>query len=129
MLVSGKMVGFLFTKDYDQARAFFESKLGFQFVSIDQYALVMRAGESPIRISRIPNFTPAQGTVLGWEVQNIEAVVTWLTERGVTFEKYPFVQDRELGIWTTPTGDKVAWFKDPDGNVLSVSQHHAPLST
>ena len=128
MLASGKMVGFLFTKYYDQSRAFFEDKLGFQFASVDQYGLVMRAGGTPIRISRIPNFTPAQGTVLGWEVQNIEAVVTWLKDRGVTFEKYPFVQDRELGIWTTPTGDKVAWFKDPDGNVLSVSQQQGPQS-
>jgi hypothetical protein len=48
----------------------------------------------------------------------------WLRDKGVVLEKYPFVQDRELGIWTTPTGDKVAWFKDPDGNILSVSQHH-----
>jgi hypothetical protein len=60
---------------------------------------------------------------MGWEVSDIEAVVKWLTERGVAFEKYPFVQDRKLGIWTAPSGDKVAWFKDPDGNVLSVSQH------
>jgi len=61
--------------------------------------------------------------VLGWEVSNIQEVVKWLQKRGVVFEKYPFVQDKELGIWTAPTGDKVAWFKDPDGNVLSVSQH------
>ncbi|HXN23440.1 MAG TPA: VOC family protein [Candidatus Dormibacteraeota bacterium] len=123
MLATAKLVGFLLTKDYDQARAFFESKLGFQFVSVDQYALVMRAGGTSIRITKNPNFTPVQGTVLGWEVQNIEAVVTRLIGRSVVLEKYPFVQDRELGIWTTPTGDKVAWFKDPDGNILSVSQH------
>jgi catechol 2,3-dioxygenase-like lactoylglutathione lyase family enzyme len=128
MLTSGKMVAFLLTKDYDQARAFFEGKLGFQFVSVDSFALVMRAGEATIRISKTTNFTPAQGTVLGWEVQNIEAVVAWLKDRGVTLERYPFVQDRELGIWTAPSGDKVAWFKDPDGNVLSVSQHHGPPS-
>jgi catechol 2,3-dioxygenase-like lactoylglutathione lyase family enzyme len=123
MLAAGKLVGFLLTKDYDQARAFFEDKLGFQFGSVDQYALVMRAGETSIRITKNSNFTPIQGTVLGWEVQNIEAVVMWLKGRSVAFEKYPFVQDKELGIWTTPTGDKVAWFKDPDGNILSVSQH------
>jgi len=123
MLASGKMVGFLLTKNYDRARAFFEGTLGFQFVSLDQYALVMKAGASTIRIGKVPNFTPAQNTVLGWEVPDIEAVVSWLQGRGVTFEKYPFVQDRERGIWTTPNGDKVAWFQDPDGNVLSVSQH------
>ena len=123
MLASAKMGGFLFTNDYEQSRAFFESKLGFQFVSLDQFALVMKAGKSSIRISKIPNFVPAQGTVLGWEVQNIEAVVDWLTGRGVAMEKYPFVQDQQRGIWSAPRGAKVAWFKDPDGNVLSVAQH------
>lgn len=123
MLASGKIVGFVPTRDYDKARAFYEGKLGFEFVSADQYALVMSVGGHKIRIARVQNFTPAQGTILGWEVEDIETVVTWLRERGVTLEKYPFVQDRELGIWTAPTGDKVAWFKDPDGNILSVSQH------
>jgi catechol 2,3-dioxygenase-like lactoylglutathione lyase family enzyme len=123
MLASAKIVGFVSTKDYDKARAFYEGKLGFEFVSLDQYALVMSVGGHKIRIAKVPNFTPLQGTILGWEVQDIEAVVTWLTSRGVTTEKYPFVQDRERGIWTTPNGDKVAWFKDPDGNILSVSHH------
>jgi hypothetical protein len=83
----------------------------------------MRAGESVVRIAKAKDFTPAPYTVLGWEVTDIGAIVRWLTQRGVVFEKYPFVQDQELRIWTTPNGDKVAWFKDPDGNVLSVSQH------
>ena len=87
------------------------------------FALVMQAGESMIRIAKAGNFTSAQYTVMGWEVNDIDAMVKWLNGRGVVFEKYPFVQDRELGIWTTPNGDKVAWFKDPDGNVLSLSQH------
>jgi catechol 2,3-dioxygenase-like lactoylglutathione lyase family enzyme len=123
MLSSCNLVGFLATKDYDKARAFFETKLGFQFISLDQYALAIEAGAHLIRITRIPNFTPARNTVLGWEVQDIEAVVPWLKQRAVVFEKYPFIQDPEIGIWTAPSGDKVAWFKDPDGNVLSVSQH------
>ena len=123
MLASGKMVGFVPTKDYDKARAFYEGKLEFEFVSLDQYALVMSVGGHRIRIAKVPNFTPLQGTILGWEVKNIETVVIWLRDRGVPPEKYPFVQDRELGIWTAPNGDKVAWFKDPDGNILGVSQH------
>jgi len=134
MLSSGKMTGFLLTKDYDQARAFFEGKLGFDFVSLDQFALVMRAGENSIRIVKMTNFTPLQSSVLGWGVKDIEAAVgrrrkcavctpTLLSGRGVEFEKYPFVQDKERGIWTAPGGDRVAWFKDPDGNVLSVAQH------
>jgi catechol 2,3-dioxygenase-like lactoylglutathione lyase family enzyme len=125
MLAAGKMVGFVPTKDYDKARAFYEGKLEFEFVSLDQYALVMSVGGHRMRIAKVPNFTPLQGTILGWEVNNIETVVIWLGDRGVPSEKYPFVQDRELGIWTTPNGDKVAWFKDPDGNILSVSQHHS----
>lgn len=125
MLASAKMVGFVPTKDYDKARAFYEGKLGFQFVSLDQFALVVRVGGHNIRIAKVPNFTPLQGTILGWEVNNIEATATWLRDKGVPLEKYPFVQDRELGIWTTPNGDKVGWFKDPDGNILSISQHHS----
>ena len=124
MLASGKMVGFVLTKDYDQARAFYEGKLGFEFVSQDQFALAMKVGGHFVRISKVPNFTPLQSTVLGWAVDDIEAVVAWLVKQGVATEKYPFVQDRERGIWTTPNGDKVAWFKDPDGNVLGVSQHN-----
>lgn len=123
MLDSGNMVGFVVTTDYDSARAFYESKLGFQFVSLDQYALVMNTGKNMIRIVKVKGFTPARYTVLGWEVENIEEIVTWLKESGVVLEDYPFIQDRELLIWTAPGGDKIAWFKDPDGNVLSVSQH------
>jgi len=123
MLASGKLVGFVPTKDSTLSREFYEGKLGFTFVSDDQFALVMQAGESMIRIAKAGKFTPAQYTVMGWEVTDIEAMVKWLNGRGVTFEKYPFVQDQKSGIWTTSNGDKVAWFKDPDGNVLSLSQH------
>ena len=121
MLAQGKMVGFVPTKDYEKSR-------GFDFISLDQYALVMSVGGHKIRIAKVPNFTPLQGTILGWEVQDIQGVATWLRERGVTLEKYPFVQDRDLGIWTAPSGDKVAWFKDPDGNILSIAQHPHPAT-
>ncbi len=123
MLASMNMVGFLLTKDYDKARAFYEGNLGFEFVSLDQFALVMQTGKNMIRIVKVPTFIPLQSTVLGWEVDDIETMVEWLSKRGVAFEKYPFVQDKERGIWSTPDGSKVAWFKDPDRNVLSVSQH------
>jgi catechol 2,3-dioxygenase-like lactoylglutathione lyase family enzyme len=123
MLASSNVIGFVPTKDSAQARSFYEGKLGFQFVSEDQFALVVRAGETMIRIAKVKDFAPPPFTVLGWEVSNIEEVVAWLQKRGVAFEKYPWVANKELGIWTAPTGDKVAWFKDPDGNVLSVSQH------
>jgi catechol 2,3-dioxygenase-like lactoylglutathione lyase family enzyme len=123
MLAAAKLMGFIPTRDYDRARAFYEGKLGFEFLSHGQFALVLRVGGHQIRIVKMPNFTPLQGTILGWEVADIEAVVDWLQERGVPTEKYSFVQDHERGIWSTPSGDKVAWFKDPDANVLSVSQH------
>jgi catechol 2,3-dioxygenase-like lactoylglutathione lyase family enzyme len=123
MLASMNMMGFLLTKDYDQARAFYEGKLGFKFVSLDQFALVIEAGKHMIRIVKVETFTPLVSTVLGWQVGDIEAMVDWLAKRGVEFDKYPFVQDKERGIWTAPDGSKVAWFKDPDGNVLSVSEH------
>jgi catechol 2,3-dioxygenase-like lactoylglutathione lyase family enzyme len=123
MLASGKLVGFVPTKDSTKTREFYEGKLGFQFVSDDQFALVMQAGESMIRIAKTKDFTPAQYTVMGWEVPDVEVMVQWLNKRGVKFEKYPFIKDQESGIWITPNGDKVAWFKDPDGNVLSLSQH------
>ena len=123
MLTSARMVGFVPTTDSKQARAFYEGKLGFQFVSDDQFALVMQAGDNMIRIAKAGKFTPAPFTVLGWEVMKIEDEVSALVARGVVFEKYPFVEDQETGIWVAPGGDKVAWFKDPDGNVLSVSSH------
>jgi catechol 2,3-dioxygenase-like lactoylglutathione lyase family enzyme len=121
MLTVSKLVGFLTTTDYEKARAFYEGKLGFEFVSLDQFALAMRAGKNMIRISKAETFQPAQGTVLGWEVDDVRAAVLWLSSRDVVTEKYAFVPDQELGIWTAPSGAQVAWFKDPDGNVLSIS--------
>jgi catechol 2,3-dioxygenase-like lactoylglutathione lyase family enzyme len=123
MLTTGKMIGFVLTKDYEKAQAFYEGKLGFEFVSHDGHALAVRAGENMIRIVKMADFTPLRSTVLGWQVSDLETVVDWLVGRGVEMEKYPWAQDKERGIWTAPNGDKVAWFKDADGNVLGVSQH------
>jgi catechol 2,3-dioxygenase-like lactoylglutathione lyase family enzyme len=122
MLSTGKVMGFVPTKDSVKAREFYEKKLGFGFVSEDNFALVVQSGDTTIRVAKVPDFTPYPFTILGWKVGNIEDVVAWLTEKGVAFEKYPWVQDSR-GIWAAPGGDKVAWFKDPDGNVLSISQH------
>lgn len=123
MLATGKMIGFLFTKDYELAREFYEGKLGCEFLSQDQFALALKLGGHMIRIVKMPSFEAMRATVLGWEVAELEAVSEWLKGRGVALEDYTFIQDKERGIWTTPDGSKVAWFKDPDGNVLSVSQH------
>jgi catechol 2,3-dioxygenase-like lactoylglutathione lyase family enzyme len=123
MIAAGKLVGFLITTDYKKARDFYEAKLGLKFVSQDQFALVMEVGGHTIRISKAKPFTPLQSTVLGWDVDDVTAAVKWLISRGIETEKYPFVADKQLGIWEAPGGGKVAWFKDPDGNVLSLSQH------
>lgn len=123
MLDSYKIVAFVPTRDFKKARAFYEGTLGLRFVSEDGFALVMDANGTMVRISKVPEFKPHQFTILGWEVPNIEKVVAGLEERGIHFERYGFPGQDEQGIWTAPNGDKVAWFKDPDGNILSVSQH------
>jgi catechol 2,3-dioxygenase-like lactoylglutathione lyase family enzyme len=120
-----KMVGFLMTGDAARAIAFFRDVLGFHVVSEDEYGVVLDANGTSIRLNEAAGFKPAQGTVLGWEVDDIHAAVRELSARGVHFEQFnlPFMKQDELGVWTAPSGDRVAWFKDADGNVLSVSQH------
>jgi catechol 2,3-dioxygenase-like lactoylglutathione lyase family enzyme len=119
----GTIIGFNPTRNADAARAFYETKLGLRFISDDKFALVFQSGDNMIRIARANEYTPAPFTILGWQSSQIEQDVRDLTARGITFERFGFMPQDDLGIWTAPTGDKVAWFKDPDGNTLSVSQH------
>jgi catechol 2,3-dioxygenase-like lactoylglutathione lyase family enzyme len=123
MLGLTNIVAFVPIRDEDKARAFYEGVLGLRFIRDDGFALVLEANGIMIRAVKMKEFTPAQFTVLGWQVADIENVVRELTEKGVHFEIFGFFKQDELGIWTSPSGDKVAWFKDPDGNVLSVSEH------
>lgn len=123
MLGSIDIVAFVPTKDTDKARAFYEGVLGLRFVKDDGFAVVLDANGIMVRVAKAPQFTPAPFTILGWQVADIEKIVQALHEKGIHFERFGFFKQDELGIWTAPTGDKVAWFKDPDGNVLSVSQH------
>jgi catechol 2,3-dioxygenase-like lactoylglutathione lyase family enzyme len=119
----GRLIGFIPTRKGEHAREFYEGKLGLRFVADDQFALVFDSGGTMIRVVRVGEFTPPPFTVLGWESTNIEQDVRDFGERGITFERYGFPGQDEQGIWTSPGGAKVAWFKDPDGNVLSLSQH------
>jgi catechol 2,3-dioxygenase-like lactoylglutathione lyase family enzyme len=123
MLGSTNIVAFVPIKDSGKARAFYEGVLGLRFVKDDGFALVLEANGIMVRAAKMKEFTPAQFTILGWQVSDIEQVVRGLAARGVHFEIFGFFKQDELGIWTAPTEDKVAWFKDPDGNILSVSQH------
>jgi catechol 2,3-dioxygenase-like lactoylglutathione lyase family enzyme len=124
MFGSTNIVAFVPTKDAEKARAFYVDVLGLRFIKDDGFAMVLDANGILVRVARA-QFTPAQFTILGWQVKNIEKTAVELQEKGVHFERFGFFEQDALGIWTAPTGDKVAWFKDPDGNVLSVSQHVA----
>jgi catechol 2,3-dioxygenase-like lactoylglutathione lyase family enzyme len=123
MLSSNKIVAFVPTRDPEKARAFYEGVLGLRFVKDDGFAMVLDANGIMVRVAKAPEFKPAPFTILGWQVSDIEKLVAALHKKGVHFETFGFLQQDKLGIWTAPGGDKVAWFKDPDGNVLSVSQH------
>jgi len=123
MLGSTNIVAFVPITNSDEARAFYEGILGLRFVKDDGFALVLDANGIMIRAAKMKEVAPAQFTILGWQVSDIENVVRALATKGVRFEIFGFFKQDELGIWTAPTGDKVAWFKDPDGNILSVSQH------
>jgi catechol 2,3-dioxygenase-like lactoylglutathione lyase family enzyme len=118
-----RIVTFLLTGKPDAATAFYRDTLGFSYLRDDGFALVFDLHGTLLRIGKVPSHTPAQHTVLGWEMGDIGATVSELTAKGVAFERYPNMGQDEQGICTFPTGDKVAWFKDPDGNVLSLSQH------
>ncbi len=117
------VVTFLLTQNPDAALRFYRDTLGFTFLRDDGFALVFDLNGVMLRISKVPSFTPAQNTVLGWESKDIVPAMDGLLRKGVVFERYPNMGQDERGICTFPTGDKVAWFKDPDGNVLSISQH------
>jgi catechol 2,3-dioxygenase-like lactoylglutathione lyase family enzyme len=124
VLNSNKLMAFLLTKDKSRAKAFYADTLGLTFVRDDGFALVFNANGTMLRISEMKDFTPQKGTTLGWEVDDLPAAVRELTKRGIQFERFGMPQD-ELGIWAAPGGDQVAWFKDPDGNLLSLSRHVA----
>jgi catechol 2,3-dioxygenase-like lactoylglutathione lyase family enzyme len=123
MLGAINIVAFVPTRDSGKARAFYEGVLGLRFIKDDGFALVLDANGIMVRVAKAPEFKPAPFTILGWQVTDIEKVVSALQEKGVHFEIFGFLEQDELGIWTAPSGDKVAWFKDPDGNILSVSEH------
>jgi catechol 2,3-dioxygenase-like lactoylglutathione lyase family enzyme len=123
MLSSARLMAFVPIQDAKKSRPFYEGVLGLRFVSDDGFALVMDSNGVTVRLAKAGNFTAAPFTVLGWQVPMIEGAVAELEQKGVRFEKFPGLQQDQHGIWTAPGGDKVAWFKDPDGNILSVSQH------
>jgi catechol 2,3-dioxygenase-like lactoylglutathione lyase family enzyme len=121
MLAAGRLMGFIATRDPAKARPFYEQVLGLPLESEDQFATVFRSGSTVIRVARVEGFQPFPFTVLGWEVGDVRQCARELSGKGVKFERYEGFGQDELNIWTAPGGTRVAWFKDPDGNLLSIS--------
>lgn len=123
MLSTSKIVAFVPTTDAVRARSFYQDILGLRFISDDPFALVLDANGTRVRIVKLKAFTPAPYTILGWEASNIHELAGNMSQKGVVFERYEQIPQDDVGIWTAPGGARVAWFKDPDGNVLSISEH------
>ena len=118
----GDVIAFVPTTDPARAREFYAGTLGLELVDESSFALVFRVNGTMLRVTTVPSFEPHPFTVLGWEVADVAATIRTLSERGVTFARYDSVEQDELGVWTAPGGGRIAWFKDPDGNTLSVAQ-------
>lgn len=122
LLGSQKLVAFVATCNPGRAKEFYRDRLGLKLLSEDPFALVFDAAGTMLRISTVQELAPAKYTVLGWEASDIVHTAQQLQEAHVNLERYPGMQQDELGIWKSPSGARVAWFKDPDGNTLSVTQ-------
>ena len=122
VLGGSEPVGFIATTDLDAAGTFYLDVLDLEFVEESPVALVVRSGSIVVRITPVETHTPQPFTVLGWSVDDVASVIDRLLEHGVSMERYDFAEQDQLGIWAAPGGALVAWFKDPDGNVLSVVQ-------
>ena len=118
-------VAFVSTTDPDRALAFYRGTLGLTFVADEGFALVFDLAGTMLRVTRVDELAPRPFTVLGWRVADVEAAAAALASRGVAFERYPGHEQDGLGIWRSPSGARVAWFRDPDGNVLSIASYSA----
>jgi catechol 2,3-dioxygenase-like lactoylglutathione lyase family enzyme len=123
MLGSHKIMAFAPTLDANKARPFYEGVLGLRVLSQDNFALALDANGIMLRVTNVPpSFKPQPFTILGWQVSDIAKSVSELKQKGLHFESYGMPAQDADGIWTAPGGAKVAWFKDPDGNILSLTQ-------
>ena len=114
---------FLATADAEKSKTFYADVLDLSLVEDSPFALVFALKETELRISKVPSFKPFPWTVLDWQVADLAAAMKMLSGRGVTFERFDGMEQDDNGVWTTPDGAaQIAWFKDPDGNVLSVSR-------
>lgn len=122
MLANNKIMAFLATSNVDAARDFYQHTLGLRLIEEHDFAIVFDAFGTELRLQKTNGFTPQPHTILGWSVPNIIATVRELTTNGVEFIIYDGMGQDEHGIWHTPSGAKIAWFKEPDQNLLSLTQ-------
>jgi catechol 2,3-dioxygenase-like lactoylglutathione lyase family enzyme len=122
MLSKQSLVAFVATIDGDRARRFYGNVLGLPLISDDPFAIVFDANGTTLRIQKVAEVAAHSYTALGWAVSNIAEVADKLHERGVAFERYAGMAQDQRGVWQSPSGAKVAWFKDPDGNTLSLTE-------
>ena len=122
------IIAFVPIVDVERAKAFYRDTLGLRLMMDEPpFALEFEANGIMLRLVMLKKMPKdSYGSVLGWKVPQIATIAKSLQKKGVHFERYSFLEQDQLGIWTTPTGAKVAWFKDPDGNILSISQHPKP---
>jgi predicted enzyme related to lactoylglutathione lyase len=125
MLAGFNLMAFAATTDSAKARPFYENILGLRFVSEDDFAVVYDVEGTELRLQKVQQLTPQPHTVLGWSVVAIEQVVRDITARGGSFERYAWLTQDEACIWQSPSGARVAWLRDPDGNVLSLTERPA----
>jgi catechol 2,3-dioxygenase-like lactoylglutathione lyase family enzyme len=123
VLADSRLIVFVATTDAAKARAFYGDMLDLQFMSEDDFAIVYDANGVSLRIQKVGRVVPQPFTVLGWSVTSIERTVSQLMEKGAAFERYASLKQDSRGIWASPSGAKVVWLKDPDGNVISFTEH------
>ena len=121
-LANSDVMAFVATTQPDKARAFYCDVLGLSFEEDSPFALVVKAANATLRIQKVQSFQPLPFTSLGWIVKDIKATVQQLIDKGVKCERFEGMNQDDLGIWSSPSGALVCWFKDPDGNVLSLTQ-------
>jgi len=122
MLADKELKAFVPTLKPDKAKLFYKDVLGLKFLSGDKYALEFEANGILLRVIIVPDLKPQEFTVLGWNVSDIISTIKSLNKKGVFCEKYDFMDQDKFGVWKSPGGSKVAWFKDPDGNILSLTE-------
>lgn len=122
MLGTSAPIAFLATTMPDRARRFYADTLGLSLTADDDFSMVFDLAGVPLRVQKVRELVPQPFTSLGWQVASAAATVEGLRARGLVFERYPFLQQDAHDVWDAPGGARIAWFKDPDGNLLSVTE-------